>query len=147
MVGRSGRSTQQPRQTMTNEQINGYLRNLLRQYNSRNTKAIDRHIRGLRSILERGENGVMPTRFGGSVSRHTYVDGLSDVDLLITINDSSLSGQAPKAIIREMAELIKARFPKNKVWEGNLAVTVAYADGHELQVLPDIRSKSGYKNC
>ena len=130
---------------MTNEQINGYLRNLLRHYNSRNTKAIDRHIRGLRSILERGENGVMPIRFGGSVIRHTYVDGLSDVDLLITINDSSLSGQAPKAVIGEMAELIKARFSKNKVWAGNLAVTVAYADGHELQVLPIIRTKSGYK--
>ena len=51
MAGRSGRSTPRSRQTMTNEQINGYLRNLLRQYNRRNTKAIDRHIRGLRSIL------------------------------------------------------------------------------------------------
>ena len=46
MTQRSDRSTQRPRQTMTDEQINGYLRNLLRDYNSRNTKATDRHIRG-----------------------------------------------------------------------------------------------------
>ena len=44
-----------------------------------------------------------------------------------------------------MAELIKQRFQKNRVRAGNLAVTVEYADGHELQVLPAIRTKSGYR--
>ena len=89
MAQRGGRSSQRPKQTMTREQINGYLRNRLREYNIRDTKAIDRHIRGLRSVLERRGNDVLPTRFGGSVSRHTYVEGLSDVDLLMTINESS----------------------------------------------------------
>ena len=44
-----------------------------------------------------------------------------------------------------MAELVKQRLPKNNVWAGNLAVTVGYADGHELQVLPAIRTKAGYR--
>ena len=145
MAQRSGRLTQPPRQTMTNEQINGYLRNLLREYNRRDSRATDRHIRGLRAVLEQGGNDVLPTRFGGSVSRHTYVDGLSDIDLLLTINNSSLSGQTPKVVIGKMVELIRQRFPQNEVWEGNLAVTVGYADGHELQVLPAIRTKSGYR--
>ena len=145
MAGSGSRPVRRPKQTMTNEQINGYLRNRLREYNKRDTKAIDRHIRGLRSILESGGNDVLPTRFGGSVTRHTYVDGLSDVDLLLTINDSSLSGQAPRAVIRKMAELIKQRLPKNRVMYGNLAVTVEYADGHELQVLPAIRARAGVR--
>ena len=145
MAQRGGRSVQRPKQIMSNEQINGYLRNRLRKYNARDTKAIDRHIRGLRSILESGGNHVLPTRFGGSVTRHTYVDGLSDVDLLLTINDSSLSGQAPRAVIKKMAELIKQRLPKNRVLYGNLAVTVEYADGHELQVLPAIRARAGMR--
>ena len=145
MAGSGGRSVQRPNQTMTNEQINGYLRNRLREYNRRDTKATDRHIRGLRSILESGGNHALPTRFGGSVTRHTYVDGLSDVDLLLTINDSSLSGQSPKVVIRKMADLIQRHLQRNKVRTGNLAVSVGYADGHELQVLPAIRARAGVR--
>ena len=87
----------------------------------------------------------MPTRFGGSISRHTYVDGLSDVDVLLTVNDSSLSGQAPRVVIQKMAELIQKRMPQTKVSKGDLAVTVKYSDNHEIQVLPAIRTKSGVR--
>ena len=134
-----------PGSTLTDDQINGYLRNRLREYNDRDTEAISRHIRGLRDALEQNGHAVLPTRFGGSVSRHTYVDGMSDVDGLISINGSSFSGQSPKAIIREMAKLIQKRMPNTKVWTGKLAVTVKYADGHEIQLLPAIRTRSGYR--
>ena len=59
MAGSGGSSVQRPKQTMTNEQIYGYLRNRLHEYNARDTKAIDRHIRGLRGILESGGNNVL----------------------------------------------------------------------------------------
>jgi hypothetical protein len=95
--------------------------------------------------LEQTGSDVLPTRFGGSVSRHTYVDGLSDVDGLIRINESSLAGQSPKAVIQKMAELIQKRMPNTKVWTGNLAVTVKYSDGHEIQLLPAIRTRNGYR--
>ena len=133
------------RQTMTDEQINGYLRDKLRDYNDRDTEAINRHIRGLRDALEQTGNDVLPTRFGGSVSRHTYVDGLSDIDGLVRINDSSLAGQSPKAAIQKMAELIQRRMPNTKVETGSLAVTVKYTDGHEIQLLPAIRTRNGYR--
>ena len=133
------------RQTMTDEQINGYLRDKLRDYNDRDTEAINRHIRVLRDALEQTGNDVLPTRFGGSVSRHTYVDGLSDIDGLVRINDSSLAGQSPKAAIQKMAELIQRRMPNAKVETGSLAVTVKYTDGHEIQLLPAIRTISGYR--
>ena len=133
------------RQTMTDEQINGYLRDKLRDYNDRDTEAINRHIRVLRDALEQTGNDVLPTRFGGSVSRHTYVDGLSDVDGLVRINDSSLAGQSPQAAIQKMAELIQRRMPNTKVETGSLAVTVKYTDGHEIQLLPAIRTISGYR--
>ena len=145
MSGSGGGFFPPPRQTMTDEQINGYLRDKLRDYNDRDIEAINRHIRGLRDALEQTGNDVLPTRFGGSVSRHTYVDGLSDVDGLIRINDSSLAGQSPKAVIQKMAELIQRRMPNTKVWTGNLAVTVKYTDGHEIQLLPAIRTRNGYR--
>ena len=139
------RYTRRPRQILGDDQINGHLRDKLRDYNDRDTEAINRHIRGLRDALEQTGNDVLSTRFGGSVSRHTYVDGLSDVDVLLTVNDSSLAGQDPKAVIQRMAELIRQRMPRTSVSTGDLAVTVKYADGHEVQVLPAIRTKAGIR--
>ena len=145
MAGRSGGYGWQPRQRISDEETNAYLRDRLRDYNQRDSEAIKQHIRGLRDALERTDNNVLPTRFGGSVSRHTYVDGLSDVDVLLMVNESSLSGQAPEAVIRRMAELIQQRLPKTKVRIGNLAVTVSYSDGHEIQILPAVQTQAGVK--
>ena len=145
MGGSGGGFFPPPRQTMTDEQINGYLRDKLRDYNDRDTEAINRHIQGLRDALEQTGNDVLPTRFGGSVSRHTYVDGLSDIDGLVRINDSSLADKSPKAAIQKMAELIQRRMPNTKVGTGSLAVTVTYTDGHEIQLLPAIRTRNGYR--
>lgn len=145
MSGRSRRFVLRPVPTLSDEQVNAYLREKLRDYNERDTEAINRHIRGLRDALEQSDTDVLLTRFGGSVSRHTYVDGLSDVDVLLIVNDSSLSGQDPRAIIQTMAELIQRRMPRTEVRTGRLAVTVTYADGHEIQVLPAIRTKAGIR--
>ena len=145
MGGSGGGFFPPPRQTMTDEQINGYLRDLLRDYNSRDTEAINRHIQVLRDALEQTNYDVLPTRFGGSLSRHTYVDGLSDVDVLARINDSAYSDQLPKAVIQEMARLIQQRLPNTEVRHGDLAVTVKYSDGIEIQVLPAVRTRDGYR--
>ena len=145
MGGSSRRFVWQARRPLSDDDANGYLRDKLRDYNQRDTEVINRHIRGLRDALDQTGNDVLPTRFGGSVSRHTYVDGLSDVDVLLTVNDSSLSGQAPKVVIQKMAELIQQRMPKTKVSTGDLAVTVKYSDNHEIQVLPAIQTKSGVR--
>ena len=145
MSGGPGRYIWQPRQQLSHDEINGHLRDKLRDYNQRDTEAINRHIRGLQDALARTGTDILPTRFGGSVSRHTYVDGLSDVDVLLIVNDSSLSGQAPKVVIQKMAELIQQRMPATEVRAGDLAVTVKYSDGHEIQVLPTIRTKGGVR--
>ena len=118
MCGRSRQFVPRPMPTLTDEQVNAYLRERLRDYNERDTEAINRHIRGLRDALEQSGADVLPTRFGGSVSRHTYVDGLSDVDVLLTVNDSSLSGRDPRAVIQRMAALIQQRMPRDPGEDG-----------------------------
>ena len=145
MGGSGGGYVPHPRQPVSDDQINGWLRDWLKDYNNRDTEAINRHIQVLRDALEQTDYDVLPTRFGGSLSRHTYVDGLSDVDVLARINDSTFSGQSPSAIIQKMAELIQQRLPNTKVRYGNLAVTVEYSDGIEIQVLPAVRTKDGYR--
>ena len=150
MSGSSRRNYYGPRRqpnlaTLTDAEINGCLRDLLRVYNARNTQAVSRHVQVLRDSLELRDDDVIRTLFGGSVSKHTAINGLSDVDVLVVVNESSLSGRSPAAVIRLMAERIRQRLPQTNVSTGDLAVTVRYSDGIEVQVLPAIRTKSGVR--
>ena len=150
MSGSSGHSYYGPRRqpnqpTLTDPEINGCLRDLLRVYNDRDTQAVSRHVQVLRDSLELRDDDVIRTIFGGSVSKHTAINGLSDVDVLVIVNDSSLIGQSPAAVIRLMAQRIRQRLPQTSVSTGDLAVTVSYSDGIEVQVLPAMRTKSGVR--
>lgn len=78
--------------------------------------------------------------FGGSVTKHTYVDGLSDIDALVVISGDDVPDDSPEDIRREMAERLRARLPAGaEVAEGVMAVNVTYADGLDLQLLPAVR--------
>lgn len=125
--------------------INGWLNDQLKEYNARDHKAINRHIDTLRNALEQSEGDVMRPLFGGSVHKHTYVDGLSDVDVLMIINNSNLISRRPRSVIEHMGTLIRQRLPKTKIRTGRLAVTVTYSDGVEIQLLPAIRRKDGIR--
>ena len=128
---------------MPGDEFNSYCENLLVRYNRRNTAATRRHVEHLRTILRQGGNHVLQTMFGGSVRRSTYVNGLSDVDVLLMVNDSSLANRPPAAVINHVKEIIQRRLPQNPVSAGDLAVTVKYSDGTEVQLLPAIRTLDG----
>ena len=127
---------------MANNDFNKYCENLLVQYNRRNTASTTRHIEGLCNTL-RHQGQVVQTMFGGSVRRGTYVSGLSDVDVLLIVNQSSLSSRPPADAIAYVKNVIEQQLPLNPVRAGNLAVTVNYSDGTEIQVLPAIRRNTG----
>ena len=122
--------------------FNQYCESLLVRYNQRNTAATRRHIEGLCNVL-RQQGEVVQTMFGGSVKRGTYVHGLSDVDVLLLLNQSGLVNQPPADVIALIKSSIEGVLRQNPVRAGNLAVTVEYADGTEIQVLPAIRTKRG----
>ena len=127
---------------MTDDRFNEYCEALLVRYNRRNTQAVTRHLESLCNILRQEGNHVLQTMFGGSVRRRTYVTGLSDVDVLLIVNQSSLANQPPARVIEYVRETIHARLRQNAVRAGNLAVTVNYSGGMEIQVLPAIRTNS-----
>lgn len=145
MCGGSGRPDYWRRSVQQTVDVNSYLRDKLREFNNRDTEAIRRHINGLRDALEQDVDDFIRPLFGGSVSRNTYVDGLSDVDVLMVINDSTLVGQPPQQAIQRMADLIRQRMPNSDVSTGDMAVTIRYSDGIEMQVLPAIRTGSGIR--
>ncbi len=127
---------------MSDDNFNKYCEALLVKYNQRNTKATKRHVESLCKFLREKDNHVVQTMFGGSVRKGTYVSGLSDVDMLLIVNDSSLVNQLPSKVIAYARDTIQQRLPNNSVSAGNLAVTVNYSDGNEIQILPAIRTRS-----
>ena len=129
---------------MPDDRFNEYCENLLAQYKRRNGKAVTRHLESLCGFL-RQEGDVVQTMFGGSVKKGTYVTGLSDVDVLLVVNESSLVSQPPTKVIEYVRDTIQRRLPNNEVSSGMLAVTVKYSKGPEIQVLPAIRRKKGIR--
>ena len=82
------------------------------------------------------DDHVVQTKFGGSVQKGTFVTGLSDVDVLLIVNQSTLKNKPPSKVIAYVGDTIQRRLPKNPVNKGKLAVTVGYADKSEIQILP-----------
>ena len=128
---------------MPDDRFNEYCEDLLVTYNRRNTKAVTRHLESLCRFLREEGNHVVQTMFGGSVQKGTYVTGLSDVDVLLIVNESSLMNQPPAKVKKYVRGTIQDRLRQNTVSAGSLAVTVCYSDGTEIQILPAIRTNSG----
>jgi len=126
-------------------EVNAYLQCLLRDYNERDTDAINRHLDTILGALSKDDIGALRLLFGGSIKKHTFIDGLSDVDVLITLDKSDLSEKSPKEILSYFADLLRQRLPNTDIKVGNLAVTLTYSDGVEIQVLPALQTKTGIK--
>ena len=97
--------------TAPTDRFNEYCENLLVQYKRRHTKALSRHLESLCNFLRQEGNHVVQTMFGGSVQKGTYVTGLSDVDVMLIVNESSLVNQPPAKVKKYVTETIKRRLP------------------------------------
>jgi hypothetical protein len=121
------------------------IRQLLKSINDRDSQSIQRHLNEIRKTLISDIDGTIDLRYAGSVAKHTYVDGLSDVDTLAILNDSELKKMAPAEVKDYFFKKMTQRFPKSEVIKGNLAVTIRFSDGVEIQVLPALKTASGVK--
>ena len=127
---------------MPDDRFNEHCEAFLAQYTRGNTQTVTQRLESLCGFL-RQKGNVVQTMFGGSVRKGTYVTGLSDVDVLLIVNQSSLVNQTPAMVIEYVRDTIQNRLRQNTVSAGNLAVTVSYSDGTEIQILPAIRTNSG----
>lgn len=124
--------------------VNSLLNDLLARYNNRDTNATKEKIEELSNILG-DEAEIDQILFGGSVVKHTEVDGISDVDALIILDRSDLQGKSPKEMLSVFYKTLNDTLPRSKVdtiSKGRLAVTVKYRDGTEVQLLPALRSRN-----
>jgi hypothetical protein len=124
--------------------LSALLGDLLSTYNSRDSELVAERLEPLLDALSEEHSGNFNKLFGGSVAKHTFVDGLSDIDCLVILNGSELHGDAPSDALKSMAAVIGRETDKDgEVSVGRMAVTVRYADGMEIQLLPAVDDGGG----
>ncbi|CAM4168141.1 tRNA nucleotidyltransferase (CCA-adding enzyme) [Bacillus manliponensis] len=126
-------------------EVNEFLQSLFKDINNRNVEQVNKHLDTLKKALEKDSEDIYELKFGGSVSKHTYTNGLSDIDMLVRINKSSFINAKPEEVLSHFAKKIQERLPKTNVSVGKLAVTVKFSSGSEIQLLPSIKTATGYK--
>lgn len=118
--------------------VNEVLAENLASFNDRNVELVQERLEQIEDVL--GDLSVDMDRllFGGSVAKHTYVDGLSDVDALVVVDAPDAS---PSDLVHQFRQALERRLGMAEVAEvseGRLAVTVKYRDGSEIQLLPAV---------
>lgn len=112
---------------------------LLARFNERNPEEVQQRLREIRDVLHNEIEGSFDTLFGGSVSKHTYVDGISDVDSMLIIG-GDLEQANPRTVIDRVANALRERINNAaEIRAGSVAVTVVYRDGKEIQLVPTLR--------
>ena len=112
---------------------------LLSRYNARDTEEVGQRLGEIKAVLGDDLEGTFDTMFGGSVAKHTYVDGISDVDSILIIS-GELADATPHEILKQVGDaLYDGLNGPSEVSTGRVAVTVKYLDGPEIQLIPAIK--------
>ncbi len=123
--------------------VDALLQKFLSKVNDRDAERIQNRLAEVAGMLgDKAEIDQM--LFGGSVAKHTYVDGLSDVDALVVLKRDETKGLSPQNVLNDFYDQLRASPPGkdvSSVEKGDLAVTIKYQDGSELQILPAVRTR------
>jgi hypothetical protein len=132
------RAAEQAAHAQFDSEVNAHLNEELGEINNRDVELVRRRLDELEKALGDDVAEIDRMLFGGSIAKHTYVDGLSDVDVLVMLNDAA--DLTPSEARARFAEALRAGLgDRAEVAVGNLAVTVRYRDGLEVQLLPAIQ--------
>ena len=119
-------------------EINTFLQDLLIDLNNRDTDMVDARLDEIESALD-DRIAFERFLFGGSVAKHTYVDGLSDVDALAIMDAGEMGHSQPDEVLASLLSTLRQRLSAGSLLSieaGNMAVTIRYRSGPEIQVLP-----------
>ena len=133
-------------QSRLDSTVNSLLQHELTGINDRDTDLTNERLESIEQALGTRIGEVERLLFGGSVAKHTFVNGLSDIDALVEIAGEDMSQRSPDEVKGNFATALKQALPQGDVEdirEGRMAVTVKYLDGTEIQLLPAIREGDG----
>lgn len=120
-------------------EMNKFLEDLLKEYNSRDVEAIRTHLNEIEKVLGREIEGLDRILFGGSISKHTFIEGTSDVDALVILDNAIHKDATPKELQTAFAQMLRQRFPNTEIKCGTLSVTVKFSN-YEIQLLPAMKN-------
>lgn len=122
--------------------VSNYLNKLLVRFNDRDRDKIADRLEEINKLL--GKNvEIDQLLLGGSVAKHTAVNGLSDVDALVVLDRDDLRGKSAQVMLDAFHKTLEDQLSRKDVLsvdKGRLAVTVVYRDKTEIQLLPALRS-------
>lgn len=117
---------------------------LLGAYNGRDVGLVRERLDAALDAIQDSTEGSLDQLFGGSVEKHTYVDGLSDIDALVFVNNTDLSNGTPRELLQWMHDVLSGKMTGVvEISHGKMAVTIEYSDGMEIQLLPAIKDRDG----
>lgn len=129
-----------------NSDVNASLGDLLAQYNDRDVDLTRTRLDEIQGALEDALESTIDLRFGGSIAKHTFVDGLSDVDALAILRDKELAKFSAKEVLDKFASILRRDLGYTvRIDKGRLAVTIVFPDGMEIQILPAIQTPTGVR--
>jgi hypothetical protein len=112
---------------------------LLGDYNNRDTDSVRGALERFRKALENEvEEGEITPVFGGSVRKHTYVDGISDVDSLFVLKGDELAALSPNEALDFFETKVNKAFPHAKTERDAMALRINN-EGVVLEILPAVR--------
>src|SRR5687768_11842134 len=79
--------------------VSAEIGKLLEVFNDRDERAVAESLKQIVAALSDEIEGDLQTVFGGSVRKHTYVDGISDVDALVILRDPTLRAKTPSEVL------------------------------------------------
>ena len=132
----------QEEQLRLDADVNELLQRQLTIYNDRDIEQTQARLDKIADLLG-DEMEVENFLFGGSVAKHTYVDGLSDIDALVVLDRSDTRGLSADKVLNDFHEKLSTSLSRRDVTsidKGKLAVTIRYKDNSEIQLLPAVRS-------
>ncbi len=132
------RAEEQAARAQFDSEVNARLDEELRSLNNRDVELVRRRLDELEEALGDEVDEIDRMLFGGSIAKHTFVDGLSDVDVLVMLK--AVADLSPVEAREQFANALRERLgDRAEVAVGQVAVTVRYRDGLEVQLLPAIQ--------
>jgi len=120
-------------------QVANDIGDLLAEYNNRDTEAVKQVLELLKKALENEvEDGTIVTTFGGSVRKHTYVDGISDVDCLFVLKGDEFANLGPADALNLLESKIRNVFPNAAPERDKMSLRIG-VQGVVLEILPALR--------
>lgn len=132
------------RDAQIDAEVNSILNRRVLEVNRRDNEEVSARLDEVQEALSDQIEGVDRLLFGGSVSKKTYVEGLSDVDSLLILDAEAYGDLSPDNVLKKLEKALRSDLDMGKISDirsGDLAITVYYKEDLELQLLPAVEKR------